>query len=255
MDKSCHSSGDSSASSVTHTNANASSISSTTIPSNDKDQFLRHLNKLSHKISKPSTSITRPPVNLRPPPPPAPPLQHQPPVYNINKSDFRDVVQKLTGSPSHAPPPPPPIHAPKPASSRLQRIRPPPLAQLSNRPPPLLNCAQANPSAGGGFIRQVAPLSPLPPLPTCHAAAESPISAYMRFLRTTSAVDSDPRLSNRTAPMNPPLDSFSLPPKSPCQPLSPNLLLSPTGGGPLGFPQLPASPTVSGVPSPKWRDL
>ncbi|KAK9160942.1 hypothetical protein Syun_007283 [Stephania yunnanensis] len=25
--------------------------------------------------------------------------QHQPPVYNINKSDFRDVVQKLTGCP------------------------------------------------------------------------------------------------------------------------------------------------------------
>ena len=28
-------------------------------------------------------------------------LQHQPPVYNINKNDFKDVVQNLTGSPAH----------------------------------------------------------------------------------------------------------------------------------------------------------
>lgn len=291
MDKSCHSSGDSSVSSIsTHTNPNPSSNSATTAaaaPGTDpnatttttattRDQFLRHLNKLSHKISKPTTaasgSISRrppsePPIHLRPPPP-APPLQQQPPVYNINKSDFRDVVQKLTGSPAHeriqAPPAqPPPIHAPKLASSRLQRIRPPPLAQLSNLPPPLLNCA------AGGFIRQPTPHSPLPPLPTCHAAAESPISAYMRFLHSSfSAFDSDPKLPPPPPPhpTNPPPSSADStvaippPPSSPLpfgfgclpSPKSPCPLFSPTGTGPLGFPQLPISP---GVPSPKWKDL
>ncbi|KAK9098900.1 hypothetical protein Syun_025945 [Stephania yunnanensis] len=66
------------------------------------DHYLKQLNRASHKISKPIR---------RPPPPPLEPhhqqqqqdpqqqKQHQPPVYNINKSDFRDVVQKLTGSP------------------------------------------------------------------------------------------------------------------------------------------------------------
>ncbi|KAM5575602.1 VQ motif-containing protein 9 [Rosa sericea] len=195
-----------------------------------RDQYLKHLNKLSHKISKP---ITRKPNFDPPPPPPPPPAsipnpqnaplqlqssasqpqqppqqppnQHQPPVYNINKNDFRDVVQKLTGSPAHTPDrfaTPPPIHPPKTQSSRLQRIRPPPLAQLGSRPPPLLDgaiSAQPNnnnnpliPPMGtaaahfGGVIgRSTAPLSPLPPFPTVHAAAESPVSAYMRFLHNS----------------------------------------------------------------------
>lgn len=294
--KSCYSSGDSSASSIT---TNSATTDPTATVATNRDHFLRHLNKLSHKISKPTSSFSSsasfvrrpppdPPVQHRPTPP-VPPLQQQPPVYNINKSDFRDVVQKLTGSPAHErlqTPPPPQIHAPKPASSRLQRIRPPPLAQLSNRPAPLLNCAIApantmNPPASfaGGFIRPPAPHSPLPPLPSCHAAAESPISAYMRFLHSSaSAVDSDQKFNNSTVPifppppqnpMNPPpADAFLPPPssplppfgclmspKSPCPLLSPNLLFSPTGTGPRGFPQLPVSPTVSGVPSPKWRDL
>uniref|UniRef100_A0A803MEB0 VQ domain-containing protein n=1 Tax=Chenopodium quinoa TaxID=63459 RepID=A0A803MEB0_CHEQI len=229
---------------------------------NNRDQFLRHLNKLSHKISKPS-SLNLPPSNLassgsnsnastfrKPPnepplPPPVHPPQQQPPVYNINKSDFRDVVQKLTGSPAHAaaPAPPPPIHAPKPASSRLQRIRPPPLAQLSPRPPSMLGCG-------------VNPHSPLPPLPTCHAAAESPISAYMRFLH--SSVDSSfNRTGQMLPPPSPPSTDFStaLPPfgflpspKSPFPFVPPNMMFSPTGNSPLGFP---ISPTVPGVPSPK----
>uniref|UniRef100_A0A7C9AC91 VQ domain-containing protein n=1 Tax=Opuntia streptacantha TaxID=393608 RepID=A0A7C9AC91_OPUST len=252
--KSSHScsSGDSPASAVSISTA----VTAAAATGGDKDQFLRHLNKLSHKISKPSSSsIGRPPpdssIHLRPPPAPGgPPLQQQPPVYNINKSEFRDVVQKLTGSPAHAPPP---IHAPKPASSRLQRIRPPPLVELSNRPPAVLNCAvpPPNPSSGGagGVIRQIAPLSPLPPLPTCHAAAESPISAYMRFLRNSiSAVDS---FNNRNPlQMIPPPESFASPPP-PSSPLPFGCLPSPTGAGPLGFPQLPLSPTVPGVPSPK----
>ncbi|KNA15544.1 hypothetical protein SOVF_097300 [Spinacia oleracea] len=272
--KSSYSSADSAATSSTTT---TSAAETTTINHNNnnnnnnsnRDQYLRHLNKLSHKISKPnnpnlppsnvagSSTFKKPPVEPPLPPPIQPPQQQQPPVYNINKSDFRDVVQKLTGSPAHAAPasvPTPPIHAPKPASSRMQRIRPPPLAQLSSRPPSLLNC-------GGN------PLSPLPPLPTCHAAAESPISAYMRFLHNSvSSVDSS---FNRTGQMLPPPSPPSMnqnhtdtttvyppfgflpSPKSPCPYIPPNLMFSPTGNGPLGFPQFPMSPTVPGVPSPK----
>lgn len=179
---------------------------------------LKALNKSSYKISKQTSSSSLasmkasqspppPPHPRRPsppplPPPPAPPssapaaVDHpppQPPVYNIDKSDFRDVVQKLTGSPCHllppqaqppAPaaavsmlppqPPPPTIMAPPPPPppsaipTRLHRIRPPPLAPP--RPPPILPPA---PPA----------LSPLPPLPAVCMTAESPISAYMRRLR------------------------------------------------------------------------
>lgn len=233
MEKSSHSSGDS-----TNAAAVGSSIGGAgAISSNSRDQYLRHLNKISHRISKP-TIRSIPPLDpnliLHPPhhrpqpappqqPPPQqqapqsnlhpqqPPHQHQPPVYNINKSDFRDVVQKLTGSPAHERfSTPPPIHPPKPQSSRLQRIRPPPLSALGNRPPPpaLLSTAPppqpssnsaANPNIphGGNFttsFRQLAPLSPLPPLPSVHGAAESPISAYMRLLHgSVSAADSDPK--------------------------------------------------------------
>ncbi|PSS31621.1 VQ motif-containing protein [Actinidia chinensis var. chinensis] len=290
MDKSCHSSGDS-----TTTN----SSSSTSNINDNTDQYLRHLNKISHKISKPTRrptpdhhhhhqNIHAPPL---PPPPPEPP-QNQPPVYNIKKSDFRDVVQKLTGSPAHDRfSTPPPIQPPKPPSSRLQRIRPPPLAQLSNRPPPLLNSAappQPLPSA-----RQVAPLSPLPPFPAVHAAAESPISAYMRYFQST--VDADlkrfsglsPRWSNLGQPHPPPNHQPPLPPAAPpfpsptsgpmtqspllfptsplpfgCLPsprssyplLSPSLLFSPSATGQLGFQPFPVSPRFA-VPSPRWKDL
>ncbi|XP_050376538.1 VQ motif-containing protein 9 [Argentina anserina] len=197
------------------------SSSSTELTSNTtRDQYLKHLNKLSHKISKP---VTRKP-NFDPPPPvvPAPnpqnaplsqpPNQHQPPVYNINKNDFRDVVQKLTGSPAHADrfATPPPIHPPKTQSSRLQRIRPPPLA--TRPPPPLLDGAVSaqsnnvnnNPlippmgTAAAHFGRSAAPLSPLPPFPTVHGAAESPVSAYMRYLHNSlSGGDSNPNMSQK----------------------------------------------------------
>ncbi|VFQ81393.1 unnamed protein product [Cuscuta campestris] len=184
--------------------------------SSSSAEYLKHLNKISHKISK---SVRKPPVyenrslqssqfeirDLQSQPAsaaaevahsllqqqqhhPAPP-QQQPPVYNINKSDFRDVVQKLTGSPAHERiSTPPPIQHPKQQSSRLQRIRPPPLAQIGNRPASLV---PANPrQAGVGFVcgqrpAQAQPLSPLPPFPAVHAAAESPISAYMRFLQNS----------------------------------------------------------------------
>ncbi|KAL4278656.1 hypothetical protein GQ457_03G033520 [Hibiscus cannabinus] len=212
---------------------------------NNRDRYLKHLNQLSHKISKPSTNA--PPIIKRasfdhPPPPhqpqPSDPQpqpqnpnqsslqaqQHQPPVYNINKNDFRDVVQKLTGSPAHDRfSAPPPIHQPKPQSSRLQRIRPPPLAHVSNRPAaPMINCAVPNMNPpgcsqptlpirgpiGSSFIQRPpagAPLSPLPPFPAVHAAAESPVSAYLRYFQSSipSTVDSIPKQFSGFPPLAP----------------------------------------------------
>ncbi|CAF2206067.1 hypothetical protein YC2023_093177 [Brassica napus] len=297
MDKSCNSSGDSA--SVTSSTGN--------------NHHLRQLNKLSHKISKPTTTSTSSSsisaaVNQEtdhqfPPPPPPPQQQpqhqinhgnlhqHQPPVYNINKNDFRDVVQKLTGSPAHeriSAPPQQPVHHPKAQqSSRLHRIRPPPLAHVINRPPGLLNNAALvpPPSWSGGFVvpRPTAPLSPLPPLPPVHAAAESPVSSYMRYLQNSMlAMDSNRREFSGLSPLAPlvsprwyqqqqenappPLNSGRPPPpgtvsqappqslgclsspKSPYGLLSPSLLLSPTSGQ-LGFPASPT--TVPPLPSPK----
>ncbi|XP_022961753.1 VQ motif-containing protein 9-like isoform X1 [Cucurbita moschata] len=135
--------------------------------------------------------------------------QHQPPVYNINKNDFRDVVQKLTGSPAHERfSNPPPIQPPKPQSSRLQRIRPPPLAHVTNRPPPqqLPNSSHFHPSTALNFGltgRPMAPLSPLPPLPAVHAAAESPISAYMRYIPNSFPIaDSNPPPPQGLSPLS-----------------------------------------------------
>ncbi|KAF8376814.1 hypothetical protein HHK36_031513 [Tetracentron sinense] len=232
MDKGCHS-GDSS-------NNNSSS--------NTRDHYLKHLNKISHKISKP---IRRNPFDHHqyqqqqqqqtlPPPQqqqqqqqqqnlPPPPQQHQPPVYNINKSDFRDVVQKLTGSPAHDRfSTPPPIHPPKPQSSRLQRIRPPPLAHVSNRPPPPLhNPIPLSNTTANGFInpnnlnntgfnftinngRPIAPLSPLPPFPAVHPAAESPVSAYMRYLQNSATADPESRRFSGLSPLAPLIGNSSI---------------------------------------------
>ncbi|KAL2464627.1 putative ovule protein [Forsythia ovata] len=58
--------------------------------------------------------------------------QPQPQVYNINKNDFCSIVQQLIGSPSQESLPRPPQNPTRPASNRLQRIRPLPLA-LMNR--------------------------------------------------------------------------------------------------------------------------
>ncbi|KAK7282827.1 hypothetical protein RIF29_11908 [Crotalaria pallida] len=247
--KSCQSSSDSTPSNTI--------TPSTTTTTNTSHNYLRQLNKLSQKITKP---IIKKPTFDPPPPPPQPPqnqtfqnpnnqtqphnnnnnnnnnLQHQPPVYNINKNDFRDVVQKLTGSPAHdrtlsnPTPPPPLIHQPKPPSSRLQRIRPPPLAQISNRPQtPLLNQPHLQPNNAvnnnanfnfSAFGRPLAPLSPLPPFPTVHAAAESPVSAYMRYLHNSmpAAVDSKPfsGFSHSTPLVSPRWNNF--PPPPPQQP-------------------------------------
>ncbi|CAH2067807.1 unnamed protein product [Thlaspi arvense] len=222
MDKSCNSSGDSSA-------VSASATSSTGNNTGNRDHYLRQLNKLSHKISKPAANSSSSTVNREidhqslPPPPSAINQgnlhQHQPPVYNINKNDFRDVVQKLTGSPAHeriSAPPQQPVHHPRPQqSSRLHRIRPPPLAHVINRPPGLLNDALIPPGAqhmnpnhhnwSGGFVpRPTAPLSPLPPFPPVHAAAESPVSSYMRYLQNSMfAIDSNRKEFSGLSPLAP----------------------------------------------------
>ncbi|XP_068638067.1 VQ motif-containing protein 9 [Aristolochia californica] len=260
MEKSCHS-------------ADSSNTSSS---SGRSDHYLRQLNKSSLRISKPAVAIRRPnleahvaqsqahaQVSSNPQPNPASssssgaaasqpqPVHQQPPVYNINKNDFRDVVQKLTGSPAHERlATPPPIHPPKPQSSRLQRIRPPPLANLpAARPPAPVSAPAMVPLVYAQRPRSPAPpFSPLPPFPTVSAAAESPISSYMRYLQSSI---SNPVVAGQL--MFPPSSPVSLGPVlSPYPMLSPSLLFSPTAQ--LGFPGLPSSPRLP-VPSPRWRDL
>ncbi|XP_058189378.1 VQ motif-containing protein 9-like [Rhododendron vialii] len=106
---------------------------------------------------------------------------------------------------------------------------PPPLEQLSHRLPPLLN-------------NQKETLSPLPPFPSVHAAAESPISTYMLYLPP-------PQASVGQSPFMFP--SLSLPfgcfpsLQLPYPLLFTSLLFSPsTAAGQLGF-----------QPSPRWKDL
>lgn len=134
--------------------------------------------------------------------------QAQPHVYNINKNDFRNIVQQLTGSPSREPPPRPPQNHPKPPNNRLMRIRPPPLApnrpqvpihpipqaHYSSvpppppypnniaRPPPPSRYDQASPNAS----------MPLTPIDVWANTTESPISAYMRYLQN-SVIASGPQ--------------------------------------------------------------
>ncbi|XP_077213662.1 VQ motif-containing protein 9-like [Tasmannia lanceolata] len=262
MEKGCHSSAE-----ITTNNSK-------------KDHYLKQLNKTSHKISKPTTKnpFEHPPQNpnnQRETPSHQNPSnqQPQPPVYNINKNDFRNVVQKLTGSPSHhlfSNPNPPPIHTPKPQNSRLQKIRPPPLVHVSTNPPttPPSN-DPSNPNRGFSYARPRSPFSPLPPFPTVNALAESPISAYMRYLQTS---DMESRRNSGFSPLPEwnagnfpaPAVAMSSPvgfgrlssPRSPYPLLSPSFLFSPTSqlGLGLGFPPLPPSPRLQ-VPSPRWRGL
>ncbi|XP_074557123.1 VQ motif-containing protein 9-like [Curcuma longa] len=247
--------------------------------SNSLPGSLRALNRASYKISKPLPRNPNPNPNqvaekLVATPevatsasgsacaggPPYQP-QPQPPVYNIDKNDFRDVVQKLTGSPAHSqirqtPAELPLPHPPRPCStaslvplsaaptSRLHRIRPPPLADLTLRSPPPLVPVLPLP-AMDPWTRPL--LSPLPPLPTVSAAAESPISAYMRHLRGGSA----------GLPLYAP--SSTVPPmlQPPSSPLGFGCLLSVQTAYQMMMAapglQLPTSPGVH-VPSPRFGD-
>ncbi|KAK4434218.1 VQ motif-containing protein 9 [Sesamum alatum] len=226
--------------------------------SSSRDMFLKQVNKNSHQIAKP---VRKPPTSAAPildlnprNPGPTHPQSQQPPVYNINKNDFRDVVQRLTGSPAHErfPPQPPPVTQPRPPSSRLQRIRPPPLPQITNRPPQLVPHPQND--AGQRGAAQPQPFQPLPPLPSVHPPAESPISAYMRFLQSSASSPAPSPLWNRGPPIGPRPDS--LPPQSefgqraPFSPLPP--MESPVSAY-MRF--LQSSPYASSAPPPRGNGL
>ncbi|KDP28330.1 hypothetical protein JCGZ_14101 [Jatropha curcas] len=191
--------------------------------------------------------------------------QPQPQVYNISKNEFRNIVQQLTGSPSQEPLPRPPHNPPKPQSMRLQKIRPPPLSPINRPqiPPPAPAPAVAPPPVpfNNGFVRpgQYGHPSPtmMPPMAPGEApwanTAESPISAYMRYLQT-SIMDPSPR-ANLTQPslpqppaqgpgqIQPPPPSSGLLPNPPMPPLP-----SPRLNGPVPpLPNLP-SPQINGPP-------
>ena len=178
--------------------------------------------------------------------------QPQPQVYNISKNDFRNIVQQLTGSPLHDPLPRPPQNTPKPQSMRLQRIRPPPLTPINRPhiPPPVPVNAPAHvpapvppPAPYNNIVRpgqygQPSPtmLQPMIPGGAVWAnTAESPISAYMRYLQT-SLIDPSP-VGNQVQPQ--------LHPPVPGQPQAP-----PPSSGLLPNPPMPAPPSLRGVNGP-----
>ncbi|OMO98354.1 VQ motif-containing protein [Corchorus olitorius] len=189
--------------------------------------------------------------------------QPQPQVYNISKNDFRNIVQQLTGSPSQDPLPRPPQNPPKPQSMRLQKIRPPPLPQINRPhiPPPVpMPVPVPGPGPGPGPAHAPAPVPPPAPYnpswvrpgpygqpsPTMMQpmvpgdgawanTAESPISAYMRYLQT-SLIDPSPVGNQIQHPLQP------LVPGHPQAP--------PPSSGLLPNPPLPALPSPRGVNGP-----
>lgn len=197
--------------------------------------------------------------------------QPQPRVYNINKNDFRNIVQQLTGSPSQDPLPRPPSNSPKPQSLRLQKIRPPPLTPI-NRPqipilppapaqgPPMTGASIPYGNAFGRPPPQFGQPSPrmLPqfsPRDSVWAnTAESPISAYMRYLQNSMmdpVPQSQPQIPGQIEAQNPSsglLPNPAGPPPSSMRMGGPPLLPSPTSQflmpSPSGFLNLysPRSP-------------
>lgn len=138
--------------------------------------------------------------------------QPAPQVYNINKNDFRNLVQQLTGSPLREPQLRPTQSPPKPPNNRLLRIRPPPLVPVApiNRPqipihPHLPMPVPAQPSALFTHLNNFARPSPAqygqpprnsmlpltPSDPWTNNTAESPLSAYARYLQN-SIIDPAP---------------------------------------------------------------
>ncbi|EEF47178.1 protein HAIKU1 [Ricinus communis] len=189
--------------------------------------------------------------------------QPQPQVYNISKNDFRNIVQQLTGSPSQEPLPRPPQNPPKPQSMRLQKIRPPPLTPINRPhiPPPVPAPAVAPPPPvpfNNNFARpgQFGHPSPtmMPPMAPGDSAwantAESPISAYMRYLQN-SIMDPSPR-GNQAQPSLQQLQAQGpayIHPQPPSSGLLPNphmpALPSPRLNGPV--------PHVTNLPSPQMN--
>ena len=169
--------------------------------------------------------------------------QAQPQVYNISKNEFRDIVQQLTGSPSQDPQSKPPqSNSPKPQSMRLQKIRPPPLPYV--RPPLPASYSNNTLLARPAQFRQPSP-NPFPQANT----AESPISAYVRYLehsitdpgsKGTQVQPSSALLPNNPIFLSPRLNASTNPPHVPAVP-------SPQTNGPPIFP----SPTSQfPLPSP-----
>lgn len=180
-------------------------------------------------------------------------------VYNINKTDFRSIVQQLTGLGSASSVNPPQTtnpNPPKPPNSRLVKVRPAPLTQLNHPPPPV----QSVPIASE-------PVQPVNP-------AESPISAYMRYLIESSPVGNPAQPQNQNPvqsstglfpshPIGPnpmsfqsPASQFVLspPPRSPFPLFSPNFAFSPRFlGGNESLP--PPSPGFFfPLLSPLWKN-
>ncbi|KAF7829232.1 protein HAIKU1 [Senna tora] len=191
--------------------------------------------------------------------------QPQPQVYNISKNDFRDIVQQLTGSPSRDPLPRPPHNPPKPQSTRLQKIRPPPLTPINrpHMPPPMPVPAAPPPVPYNNSLPRPAhfqqqsstPLQPQGDMIWANTT-ESPISAYMRYLQN-SMIDPTPR-GNLAYPQLPPQPQAQVPgnvqPQPPPSALLPNpplpMVPSPRLNGPV--PPLNATnPPVPYIPSPQ----
>ncbi|KAK6934984.1 VQ protein [Dillenia turbinata] len=248
---------------------------------NSKNRHNEHLgvNKLGKNIRK--SPLHQPNFannnNTRPQPP-------QPQVYNISKNDFRNIVQQLTGSPSRGEPlPRPPHRPPKSPNMRLQRIRPPPLNPPINRPhmpapapaPALVPAPVPIPGPvpvpggpvaiqgpphpyDGGFVRpaqfgQPSP-TPLPPLTPGDAVwantAESPISAYMRYLQN-SFIEPGPRPTHPQPWTQPPQVPAQVPAHPPSSGLLPNPPVPPFPSPRLNGPAVLPSPTSQYLlPSP-----
>ncbi|XP_052170307.1 protein HAIKU1-like [Diospyros lotus] len=196
--------------------------------------------------------------------------QPQPQVYNINKNDFRNIVQQLTGSPSRDPPARPPHNPPKPPSVRLQKIRPPPLSRMNrpqipvhhHPPPPAQAPPMPSPSVpyNNVFARPLAQFGqPSPPMLPLNSGdlgwantADSPISAYMRYLQN-SILDSGPRQGQPRFHSQP---SPQLQPHGPGQIQDqppPSVLLAGQPGPPLPSLQMGGPPPL--LPSPTSQFL
>ncbi|KAG8374620.1 hypothetical protein BUALT_Bualt10G0014400 [Buddleja alternifolia] len=181
--------------------------------------------------------------------------QPQPRVYNINKTDFRNIVQQLTGSSSREPQRPTPHLQNHPTTTpnnnnRLHRVRPPPLAPPTQPQLPHLHISLQQPYPNAFTAPPPPPsqydqLSPPVFLPSTPSdiwtnTTQSPISGYMLYLQN-SAIDLGPGQSHSGPP----------PPALPSQPITncpPPVLPSPTSlfllPSPTGFLNLfsPRSP-------------
>ncbi|KAF9623610.1 hypothetical protein IFM89_003537 [Coptis chinensis] len=170
----------------------------------------------------------------------------------------------LTGSPSHSsnnntPPPRPPHNAPKPPSMRLQRIRPPPLSPIARPQHHNAHPALAPPPNhfNNGFVRPPPQMVQQPQYPPhgdagWNTTAESPISAYMRYLQNSMNGGPSPRPIQGQIPYQHPPQGHGQPPP-PVQGLLPTpsasaAFPSPRGGN--GPPLLPSPTSQFLLPSP-----